>query len=208
MKLVLVIAVLLLTGCSAGTRYSLEIDIVSFIPEEERSREWIADDGGSTERYRVIFLPYSEELFRESEPIGVELQKGFELDVPVPDDPGVEDIVLSLHVDAEVFNRSSSGVFREAAFHLRAAPAAVENVYTDGTVMLSFDALDISPGESVHLRDTRTVRRGDPGFDILSTGRARIGLEGLFWSDADVSMEYRLNEMRIRVSVRPFSLIP
>lgn len=201
-------AFLLFPGCKVRTRYSLEVDVLSFVPEDDRAREWTADDDENVERYRVIFLPYSEQLFRESEPIAAEFQKGLEVDLPVVEDPGVEDLTLSFQIDAEVFNRSESDDFKEAAFRLLAAPHSVENVYADGTVMLSFDATDIPAGESRTLAGTKTLRRGDPGFEIIAAGKARLGLDGVFWSDPGVTMEYVLNLLRVRISVRPFSLLP
>ncbi len=201
-------AVLLLPGCKVQTRYSLEVDVLSYIPEDERAREWTADDDENGERYRVIFLPYSEQLFRESEPIAAEFQKGLEVDLPVVEDPGVDDLTLSFQIDADVFNRSESDDFKEAAFRLLAAPHSVENVYADGTLMLTFDATDIPAGESRTLAGTRTIRRGDPGFEILAAGKARLGLEGLFRSDPGVTMEYVLNVLRVKISIRPFSMLP
>jgi len=85
---------------------------------------------------------------------------------------------------------------------------SVENVYAHGTVMLSFDTTDILPGESRKLVGTKTLRRGDPGFDLLATGRVQLGLEGLFFSDPDVTMEYFLNILRVKISIRPFSMLP
>lgn len=200
-------AVLMLSGCAVQTRYSLEIDVLSFFPREEHARRWTADADGN-DGYRAIFLPYSEELFRRSEPVGAELRQGFEVDVPVPDDPGVEDLTLSFQIDAQVFNRSDSGEIRTAEFRLLAAPRSVEDVYADGTVLLDFDTVDILPGDSRRLAGTKTLRRGDPGFDVLSSGRLRLGMDGIFLLDAGVTMEYRLDILRFRISVRPFSMLP
>ncbi|TVR71290.1 MAG: hypothetical protein EA427_04530 [Spirochaetaceae bacterium] len=201
------IAFLVLSGCAVQTRYSLEIDVLSFVPEDEHAREWTADSD-EDDGYRAIFLPYSEELFRESEPIGTELQKGLEVDVPVPDDPGVEDLTVSFQIDAEVFNRSGAGSIKSVEFRLLAAPHSVENVYAHGTVMSTFDTTDIRPGESRRLAGTKTLRHGDPGFDLLATGKVRLGLDGLFFSDPDVTMEYLLSILRVRISIRPFSMLP
>ena len=198
-------AIMLLSACKATTWYSLEVDVLSYIPEGEHRKSWVTDDAVPD---RTIFLPYLDSPVNDGIALEGGYSEGIVLELPVPDDPGTQDLTLMFEIDADVLKGTTGGSFERARFRLFLAPIEAKNVYDDNHMVLSLDVEDIPDGGSTNVTGTRTIRRGDPGFEILRTGRFRLGADGHFVSDADVDLGYELNTMQVKISLRPFSFLP
>jgi hypothetical protein len=90
------------------------------------------------------------------------------------------------------------------------APLETENVFEDGTRALKFEVPTLEHADTAYLGGMKRLRRGDPGFDILSSGAARLGVRAYFDAHLGnaVSFSYSLNDLGITISTRPFALIP
>jgi hypothetical protein len=185
---------------------AVDLDILSFIPPEEHLQELNtpAVDG----EYFLLLLPYYDELLSTLDTVEAEFTGGFEAEYPVPETRVEGDITLSFTVVVELSNIGESGHFEEVSFGLFAAPLSAENVYTDGQEVLSLSIQDLTPGSSTTIQGTRTVSIGDPGFELLTTGAVRLGARGYFRAQGPADVRLNMRELRSRISVRPFSLIP
>jgi hypothetical protein len=200
-------ALVLLTACAGKTRYVIDLDILSFIPKSEHTRDWTLESGASD---HLLLLPYYGEVVDDVSTVDAELREGTELEFPVPDSPAKGDITLTFAADVDVSNGSGSTNIETAEIRLFAAKANVDDVYTNGNKVLSFSLSGLGPNQSRNLSGKRTIEQGDPGYDLLTSGKVRLGAEGYFEAatGTNIAAGYSLNKLRVTVSVRPFSLLP
>lgn len=193
-------------GCSAKTQVAADIGILSFIPPDAHTQklEMPAVDG----EYFLLLLPYYDQLVSAMNTVEAEFTRGFKLEYPVPKTRVKGDIVLSFTVDATFWNTGESGQFDEVTLALFAAPLSTDNVYTEGQRVLSFSIEDLEPGTDATLQGTKTIRPGDPGFELLTTGALRLGARSYFRAQGPAQIQFQMYELRARISIRPFSLLP
>ena len=202
----LLLILVLLTACSGRTRYSLEYRALSSIPEEYRSRE--VDLPIGSDRY-LYLLPFAA-IADSSSSIDVVLQRGTELQYPVPDVPEGGDLELSLELDLQVDNLSGTADLPNATATLYIAEADSSNIYTEGSPVLSFTAEEIEAAQTGRLSGTKQLSEGDPAWELLNSGDIRCGVEVKFTANAGnaLQLKYILDTLRLRISLYPFAYLP
>lgn len=194
---------LILASCSAHTTYSVVLDILSYIPDEERTQAWTALDATPD---RAILLPYLEPVFEDISTVDAEIRRGIELTYPAPDSPEAGDLIVRFRVDADVFN-DGGGEISSTEIHLYVADPDAENVFLTEYRALTVDTPSIASGETTNLYGDRTIGVGDPGFERIRTGNIRVGVEAVVTMDTGTTIRYTLNELRLSVHVRALSLL-
>ncbi len=210
---VLAALALLGAGCSGRTNYSLDIDVLSFIPGKNPSYELQIK---ASEDYYLYLLPYLEDPVDDPSTVEVEYSRGLELDYPVPSHPKEGDLSLSFFVDTRIENRGdvegTTGHLETMSISLYIGKEGVEDVYAEGTRALHFETPELTPGEGTTLEGKKVLKPGDPGFKILEKGAAQVGVRAYFQADsaADTTTTayYELTTLRIKLSTRPFSYLP
>ena len=193
-------------SCSGKTHYFLDIDVLSYLPREIlRGEQTLETD---IDEY-LYLLPYGG-FYDENVSIDEELTEGMEIEFPVPDNPVGEDLVLTFRTNAAITNLSASSALATVRIALFIAPLETENVFEDGTRALNFEVPTLDPGETAYLEGMKRLRQGDSGFDILSSGAARLGVRAYFEANLSnaVTFSYSLNDLGITISTRPFAMIP
>ncbi|MEX2445036.1 MAG: hypothetical protein WD492_15650 [Alkalispirochaeta sp.] len=203
---ILLVYVVVLSGCSARTRFAVDLDLLSFIPQDEHSRteKVPAGDGGSY----LLLLPYYDQLITDLDTIETELTRGYLLEFPVPETQTEGDLALTFTLDVSLENVGDTGSFDRVEFALFAAPVSAANVYTEGRKVLDFAVTNLEAGTLEERAGTKTLRPGDPGFQLLTTGAVRLGARAYFQGQGQPRIEYVMRELRAGLSVRPFSLFP
>ena len=205
-------ALLLLgAGCSGRTNYSLDIDVLSFIPGKNPSYELVIPPSND---YYLYLLPYLEDPVDDPSNVEVKYSSGVELDYPVPSHPDKGDLSLTFFVDTRIENRGdvegTTGDLGTMSISLYIGKEGVENVYAEGTRAFHFETPALTPGDGTTLEGRKKLKPGDPGFKILEKGAAQVGVRAYFQADPsdDTSAYYELTTLRIKISTRPFSYLP
>lgn len=200
------LALLLLLGaCSGRTWYAVDIDVLSYLPSEERSRELAFE---LPEEFYLYLLPYLDDLVTDPGLVEAVYANGVEVELDTPEAPDDGDIVLEFTVDTEIENVGSSGMVEVVRFGLFMAPLETEDIYFDEHRVVAFEVTDLQPGEFVRLGGTKRVEPGDPGYSLLATGSFRLGARAYFRGAAASGIAYSMEEIGVKMSLRPFSLLP
>lgn len=202
----LLLILVLLTACSGRTRYSLEYRALSSIPEEYRNRE--VDLPGGNDRY-LYLLPFAA-IADSSSSIDIVLQRGTELQYPVPDVPEGGDLQLSLELGLKVDNLSETADLPNATATLYIAGAESSNIYTEGTPVFSFSTGTVGPGETGRIDVDQTLSEGDSAWELLTGGDIRCGVEVKFTANAGnaLQLRYTFDTLQLRISLYPFAYLP
>lgn len=204
-SLLLLSLVLLLAACSGRTRYAVEYRALSNIPQEYISRA--VEVPADTDQY-LYLLPFAA-IADSSSSIDLVLQRGTELQFPVPDVPEGGDLELSLELGLQVENLSGTDLPNVIAT-LYIAGAESSNIYTEGSAVFSFSTGAIRPGETRRIDADQTLTEGDPAWELLTTGDIRCGVEVRFVANAGSALQvnYTLDRLRLRISLYPFAYLP
>ncbi len=144
-----------------------------------------------------------------SSSIDIVLQRGTELQYPVPEVPEGGDLLLTLNLNMDIENLSSN-ILPDVTATLFIAEADSSNIYTEGTAAFSFSTGAINPGATEQIAAEETLSEGDPAWDLLTSGDIRCGVQVKFTANANnaLQLRYTLDTLRLQVSLYPFAYLP
>ncbi len=205
-KSLLFLSLVLLVACSGRTRYTVEYRALSNIPQEYISRE--VNVPVNTDQY-LYLMPFAA-IAGSSSSIDIVLQRGTELQYPVPDVPEGGDLELSLDLGMDVENLSSTAALPDVTATLYIAEAESSNIYTEGTAVTSFSTGSVGPGATGRIDGGQTLTEGDPAWELLTSGDIRCGVEVKFTANTGSALQvgYTLERLGLRVSLYPFAYLP
>lgn len=182
-RLALIALILLLVGCSAATRYVINVNVLSFIPQNQRTLT-IPSGSGS-----LLFPGANQEGLLVPLPIQLDiLERGQIL------------IVASL-------TNTGSSTF-SGSYELRLAPANDTNVNDNagGDIGLGVGSFDVPPGstQEISINLTLSDSQNSNALNIIKSGAFRVAIRvGASSSGGTLT----LNQGRISVAGRPFAVI-
>jgi hypothetical protein len=181
MKRVLLVTGLLLAlaACSGHTVHRLEVDLLTFLPQD--SRQGTLDLAQAS-----VQVP--------EDPAGQEVVI-----------PGVEALVdARFAVQAELENTGTTPV--TLSLEVRLGPKEDTNLYDgNGDIQVSAQTISLDPSEKGTLSLDLTLKEGDPGYDLVKSGAFRVGAR-LSLSGEQVA--YQLTQAEVVLRLRLFNLIP
>jgi len=182
-RLALIGLILLLVGCSAATRYTINVNILSFIPQNQRTLNIPAGSG-------TLLFPGDN-------------QEG--LLVPLPNQL---DILTrgQILVVANLTNTGNSAF--NGSYELRLAPENDTNVNdnTGGDIGLGAGSFNVPVGgtQEISINLTLSDTQNKNALDIIKRGAFRIAIRVAVNSSGG---RLTLNQGRISVTGRPFAVI-
>ncbi|RDI96532.1 hypothetical protein DV704_01570 [Meiothermus sp. QL-1] len=183
MRKLLFLPLLLLAACSAATRYNVNVDVLSFVPQNQRT---LSIPSGSF----TGFAPGSN-------------FEGQAVSVPVALDIVERGRIL---LQASVTNTGATPM--TGSVELRLAPASDTNLVDNngGDIGLGNTNVNIPPGQTQTLVIDLTLSssQNQNAFNIVKTGNFRVGVRAGFNSNGGNLV---LNEARIILTGRPFAFL-
>ncbi len=182
-RLTFIALILLLAGCSAATRYTINVNILSFIPQNQRTLT-IPSGSGS-----LLFPGANQEGLLVPLPIGLDiLERGQILVVATLSNTG---------------NSTFSG-----SYELRLAPESDTNVNDNagGDIGLGAGSFSVPVGgtQEISINLTLSDTQNKNALDIIKGGAFRVAIRvGVSSSGGTLA----LNQGRISVTGRPFAVI-
>jgi hypothetical protein len=181
MKRVLLLSGLLLAlaACSGHTVHRLEVDLLSFLPQDSRQGTL---DLTQTE----IQIP--------QDPAGQEVAV-----------PGVDALVdARFLVQAELENTGTLPA--SLSLEVRLAPQGDADLYDgNGDIQVGSATLSLNPGQKGPLGLDLTLKAGDPGYDLVKSGNFRVGAQ---MSLSGEQVTYQLTQAEVVLRLKLFNLIP
>ncbi|MCS7194476.1 MAG: hypothetical protein NZ849_06130 [Meiothermus sp.] len=181
-KLILLFSVLLLlAGCSAATRYNVNVNVLSFVPAHQRTLSIPSGSG-------TFFFPGSS---FEGQVVSV---------------PTVVDVIerAQLVVRASVTNTGSTNF--SGNLELRLAPVGDTNLVDNngGDLGIGYTSLTIPPGQTQNLTIDLTLNanQNQAAFNIVKSGNFRIGVRVGATSTGGI---LAFTEARVALTGRPFA---
>ncbi|GGN01998.1 hypothetical protein GCM10007092_15280 [Thermus composti] len=168
-----------LAACSGHTVHRVEVDLLSFVPEADRSGELVG----------------LGELRIPDDPAGQ----------PVPV-PGAE-ALLDGRIAFEAALENTGTTPATLDLEVRMAPEGDTDLYdgSGGDLQVAQQSLTLGPGEKGTLRLNHELRPGDPAFDLVKGGNFRIGARLTLSGD---QVSYTLTQGEVVLRLKLFNLIP
>ncbi len=182
---IILAALLLLSGCSMHTRYTLDLKLAGFLGELAR---------GSVE------LPayQSFEVYLPDDQDG-------DLTTPDPDGAPVQIPALAgklerirIQLRATIEETGGQPLALSAAIYVGGIDAA--DLYHGDGVKLGEASLRLAAGESGTLDLEISLQEGDPGYDRIAGGEFRLGLK---LSGSARAFEYAIEHLELRLTTPP-----
>jgi len=180
-RLALITLLVLLAGCSANTRYTIHVDVLSFIPQNQRSLNI------PTGYYLVVYP-------------GLEGQQ-----VPLP----LSLDILERGQIAIQGNLTNTGAIPMSGnYEIRLAPESDTNLSDNigGDVGLGNTSFNVAAGQSRSISTTVDLNAGQnsAAFNIIKSGSFRIAIRVEANSNGG---RFDLTAARVGVTGRPFAII-
>jgi hypothetical protein len=171
---------LALAACSGHTVHRVEVDLLSFVPEGNRS-------GTLSLTQAEVRLP--------DDPAGQEIQ--------VPGAEALEDGQIALQVGLQNTGNSAADLTLE----VRAGPQSDSNLYdgTGGDFAVKTASLTLNRGETATLDGSLAIGPGDRLYNLIKTGAFRLGARVRVNSGDQV--QYTLTQAEVVLRLRLFNLI-
>lgn len=179
-RLALVALILLLTACSAATRYVINVNILSFIPQNQRSINI------PTGYYLAVYPGLAGQL------------------VPLPSLDILERGQIA--IQGSVTNTGTLPL--TGSYEIRLAPESDTNLNDNsgGDVGLGSTSLNVAAGQSQSIETTilLSASQNSTAFDIIKSGSFRIAIRVEVNSNGG---RFDLTGARVSVSGRPFAVV-
>jgi len=170
---------LALAACSGHTVHRLEVDLLSFLPQD-------SSQGTLDLTQASVQVP--------EDPAGQE--------VIIPGVEALEEVRISVEAELENTGTSSANLSLE----VRLGPKEDTNLYDDnGDIQVSAKTITLDPGQQGTLSLDLTLKAGDPGYDLVKSGAFRVGAR-LSFSGEQVA--YQLTQAEVVLRLKLFNLIP
>ena len=183
MRKALALAALLvaLAGCSMQTRYTLSVDVLSFLGDEVKGNV----PSGAFE----VYLPDDDDG-----------------DLTTPDlDGTLVEVGLGadrleaarLELTATIANTGATPLDLSAEVYV--GNAGTNDLYHGSGTQIGSASLNLDPGESGTLTLVVELKRGNPGFDLVAAGNFRVGIK--LWGSGD-GFSYRLEGLKFALTTK------
>jgi len=178
-RALLLTGLLLLAACSGHTVHRLEVDLLSFVPQDSRQGTL---DLTQTE----IQIP--------QDPAGQRV-----------DLPGAEALVDgSVKAQAELEN--TGAIPATLRLEVRLGPKDDTDLYDgNGDVQAGTKEIRLDPGQKGPLSLDLLLKEGNPGYDLVKAGSFRIGARLSLSGDR---VQYTLEQAEVVLRLKLFNLIP
>lgn len=173
----------LLAACSGHTIYRFEVDLLSFIPANQRAGSLTVPPGGTQ-----VLLPA-----QEGQPVNL---------------PGAKALLDGrMQGILEVANPTATPL--TASLEVRVGPASDQNLFDgDQDVCWGIAQADLNPNETRAISLDLPLDSSTPAvYALVKGGNFRIGLRIGFSTGAG-SVRYALQRADLTLRLRPFGLIP
>lgn len=198
-KIIFIIFIFLIISCSTKTQYYFDIDLRSFIEDQNLSNSFIIPSSAIDAN---IFMFPGFQLDLTNMGPGEEMIGGIILSIPSQEVNNSETSTLHLSMGIEITNISSgSEIINGNKISIYIAPIEIENIYTNGIEIKLLDITDILPGDSAIFEQDFKLEEILQIKDILRTGKLRFGM-GIYLSASEdsTSAEYRLDWLNLSFS--------
>ena len=169
----MVLALALFTTCSGETRYSVELDVHSFMGEDET--ELIApvpDLIGLT----IYLLPTIYLDFSGTGPDQAS-RGGIRVAAPSPaDPPDAVELALSVRFVVEELNLAAGQTIPGTAIDVFIAGAQSGDIYAEGSSVFRIDQPALGPGQGRQIEVALELVQGEEHYELLQSGTFRIGI--------------------------------
>ena len=204
MKKVFIVTLFILSACSAGTVYNIEIDLLSFIETPANDIDIIFPP---SEQLNIYLLP-GLEIDKTGSGPGIESAAGQEVTfAPLETDSfSIPSVILKIGI--VIKNGSESEQITGDRISVYIGTPETENLYTDGIKIDLINVNTLGPGKSVELLQEYNILQNDSIFQILDSGKMKIAV-GVYLtaSSAFVPAEISLNRINISSSFLPIEFI-
>ncbi len=183
MRKTLALAALLvaLAGCSMQTRYTLSVDVLSFLGD--------VVEGNVPSGAFEVYLPDDDDGdLTTPDPDGTLVEAGLGAD-------RLEAIRLEL--TATITNTGATPLDLSAEVYV--GDAGINDLYGGGGTPIGSASLNLAAGESGALTLLVELKPGDPGFDLVAAGSFRVGTKLQGFGDG---FSFRLEELKLALTTK------
>ena len=194
-------------SCAAVTRYTLYVDAASFFSEEEKTLQLLVPEGFGLSIY---LFPSIYPDFTDSGP-DTQSKKGLEYSYSSLAIPEGGELTFRLETSMAIDNLDTVKTIPDSIIELYGAPYDAENLYQEGTVLISIGSGPIAPGGTINFTLISELSEGDAGFELIKSGEFRLGIHIRIEPASlggDVEILYSLETLEMELGARPFGLLP
>ncbi len=180
-RLAILALLLLLAGCSAATRYTINVNVLSFIPQNQRSLNI------PTGYYLVVY----PSLEGQQVPLPISL-----------------DILERGQLSIQGSLTNTGAITMTGNYEVRIAPESDTNLNdnTGGDVGLGSTSFNVAPGgtQAINTNIQLSATQNSAAFNILKSGSFRIAVRVETNSNGG---RFDLSSARVSLTGRPFALV-
>ncbi len=180
-RLAMLALLLLLAGCSAATRYTINVNVLSFIPQNQRSLNI------PTGYYLVVY----PSLEGQQVPLPISL-----------------DILERGQLSIQGSLSNTGAISMTGSYEVRIAPESDTNLNDNagGDVGLGSTSFNVAPGRTEAISTTiqLSATQNSAAFNILKSGSFRIAVRVETNSNGG---RFDLSSARVSLTGRPFALV-
>ncbi len=178
--LALAAILVVLAGCSMQTRYTLSVDVLSFLGDEV--------EGNVPSGAFEVYLPDDDGDLATPDLDGTLVEGGL----------GADRLEAArLELTATITNTGATPLDLSAEAYV--GDKDTTDLYHGGGTLLGSASLNLDPGESGALTLVVELKPGDPGFDLVAAGSFRVGTK-LHGSGDGFS--FRLEELKLALTTK------
>jgi hypothetical protein len=200
------LALTLLLSCSGHTRYTFVVDALSFIDSADRAAAVLVPVAPG--RLTLYILP-SLQIDVLGEGPDERARRGLEISLPVQAPP--EEVRLSVLCRGSITieNRSSQPL-PGVTLELYLADREAQDIYGEGSVLLSVSHPAVAPGDRDVLELSAVVEQGHPLYATVTSGGFRLGVKAVLEGSTlgAATAGYTIAELMVQASGYPFGFIP
>ncbi|MCX7849944.1 hypothetical protein [Thermus sp.] len=173
---------LALAACSGHTVHRVEVDLLSFVPQGNRSGELSLDN-------LILRARFPDDPGGQPVPV-----------------PGAE-ALLGGRIGLKIRLENTGTTPASVDLKVRLGPANDTDIYdgTGGDILAQSQSLSLNPGETQTLDLSLELQPNTPAFNLVKSGNFRIGAE---LSLSGEKVRYELTQGEVVLRLKLFNLIP
>ena len=195
----------LFISCSGQTEYTIIIDTLLTLSEDDLSRSIVIGGESSTSLY---ILPG---IFIDSEDTGPpdNIKTGMEVSVPMPSPPDPVRLKIELDGLIDIKNVDENKTLQSVKIEMFCAESDTENIYENGEVLYSESKTGLPPGKRWSFSVKIKLQPGDKHYDVIKHGEFSVGLKITIMNQAmdAIKTNYHLKNMDLALSGYPFGFL-
>ena len=182
----LLLTLALLAGCSMHTRYTLKIDLASFLGDQTQGE---IDLGSPTAL--ELYLPDDD----DGDPTTPDLD-GMLIENPIKADRYLERVAFEL----EAILTETSGEPLDLNVEVYVAPPDATDLYHGEGTNIGSGTLHLDPNQQGTFAFDLKLVSGDDGFDLIAQGNFRFGIK---LAGSAKGFKYELTTLNLALTTRP-----